>query len=75
MVPRHPSCARIRLTEINGSLRTPVYTLQFFLPKNYALFKELPPPPDPPCGCRGFAEKDFRIVWDAASGAQRGWWA
>ena len=75
MVPRHPSCARIRLTEINGSLRTPVYTLQFFLPKNYALFKELPPPPAPPCGCRGLAEKDFRIVWDAASGAQRGWWA
>ena len=75
MVPRHPSCARIRLTEINGSLRTPVYTLQFFLPKNYALFKELPPPTDPPCGCRGFAEKDFRNVWDAASGAQRGWWA
>ena len=57
MVPRHPSCARIRLTEINGSLRTPVYTLQFFLPKNYALFKELPPPSDPPCGCRGLAEK------------------
>ena len=49
--------------------------MQFFLPKNYALFKELPPPTDPPCGCRGLAEKDFRIVWDAASGAQRGWWA
>ena len=45
MVPRHPSCARIRLTEKNGSLRVPVYTLQFFLPKNYALFKELPHPP------------------------------
>ena len=34
-----------------------MYTLQFFLPKNYALFKELPPPSDPPCGCRGIAEK------------------
>ena len=57
MVPRHPSCARIRLTEKNGSLRVPVYTLQFFIPKNYALFKERPRSAAPPRGARGFRGK------------------
>ena len=74
MVPRHPSCARIRLTEKNGSLRVPVYTLQFFIPKNYALFKERPHPAAPPCGTRGNRGKSIR-TYARAAGARRSWWA
>ena len=48
-MPRHPSCARIRLIGKPISTR---YTLQFFT-QNYAVFKEHPSPargggPDPP---------------------------
>ena len=42
MVPRHPSCARIRLTEEKRIVSPgPGAYVAILLPKNYALFKEL----------------------------------
>ena len=56
----------------NGSLRVPVYTLQFFLPKNYALFKELPPSRSPPRGPRGIAEQ---VGLGIRPAGRAEWWA
>ena len=73
MVPRHPSCARIRLTEKNGSLRVPVYTLQFFLPKNYALFKEPAVGARPAMRAPPFGGKSSRKTSGARPDGGRDW--